>query len=486
MKLTSVLLTLVCASLSLANHLKPAGIITRHSSEFLTRLHDDYFKGELFKEKLQNAKIPDQLGSFQSIFWSTVNYNVTKINLISLATPEVELSMKPTNSTLYVFVPEICFQAEHDVELTTGNWTISKDNGYLSIIVNGVELTMPREVVISEENKAEVKYISRNCTAVVKDIYLDYAANSESDDILCLIDNEDLKRHVADLLCSALLNLTDYVISFEEYNPNEKIYFLNMTLVEDPVVRDDSRVEYSHVGRIQHTNDTGPFTSSPETSILPLNVSDEMVTIGISNWTLNSLGKMIQDKQLLKYRFTTDDLDENFEHLLNITCVTGCVGSLFSGNVSQLYENKVAEIAVSTLRQPVVQIGPNSSLEIEIDFILATEVRTSKDSTETLFTFELKVSANAHPSLKGNNFVFVLARPVNTEFTVGNSTIGQISKESMEQIASMSLLKNVLPLICDLETDGFVVTSVVNYPVAKIDYTYASDAVWIGMNVITK
>lgn len=465
----------VWATLCFATELNP-GVISRHSVEFLTLWHEKFLSGDFLKEKLNTTRIPDQEGNLPIFIWSSVAYNITDIVLNHYDKPKVEVSIKPyENITLNVEVSQIMLSCKHELELKTGNWTLHKVSGNLSMSIFGAKLTMSREVVISEENKEKVKYISHNCTAVIEDVYLQFY-DSLSNDIGCRIYNEDLKKQIEDRLCIGCTYLTENEISFE--HDRDHVIYLDMTLLTNPVIRNSS-VEYCHRGELRHKTNTQPYNSWPDT-ISPQD-SEEMVTSGISIWTLNTLCKVIHDEKMFNCNYTEDDLPDDRKHLLNTTCVDDCFGNFFL-NISELHPNKKVEIVVSTSEKPLIEIGPNK-FKIEFYLNMKIFVRMSEYSKEEIFSVNVNLSAKVLANIKQNNLVFELERPVDSSFTVLGSSIGHPPVDELETVLALVLQKNAMPLITKLKTEGVQLTSVSNFTTADVNRVITNDAVWFMINL---
>ena len=117
----------------------------------------------------------------------------------------------PLSLRLCVEVPKSLFSTQYELQLKTiGKWTMSKVSGYLFLSVIGVKLTLSRTVVISEDNKENVKYVSLNCAADIKDVYLQDSYDSETKNIVGRIDSEDLKKQVEDRLCNGSSYLSEF------------------------------------------------------------------------------------------------------------------------------------------------------------------------------------------------------------------------------------------------------------------------------------
>lgn len=474
LKLTSVFLA-IGATLCLATQLNP-GVISRHSDKFLTLWHEKFLCGDFLKEKLNKTRIPDQEGNLPIFIWSNVAYNITDIVLNHYDKPKVEVSIKPyENITLTVEVSQIMLSCKHDLELKTGNWTLYKVSGKLSMSIIGAKLTMSREVVISEENKEQVKYISHNCTAVIEDVSLEFN-DSLSNDIGGRIYNEDLKKQIEDRLCIGSTYLTENEISFE--HDRNKVIYLDMTLLTNPVIRNSS-VEYSHRGELRHQTNTKPYTSWPDT-FSPQD-SEEMMTSGISNWTLNTLCEVIHDEKLFNYNYTEDDLPDDRKHLLNTTSADDCFGNFFL-NISELHPNKKVEIDVSTSEKPLIEIGPDK-FRIEFYLNMKTFVRMSEYSKEEIFSVNVNLSAEVLANIKQNNLVFELESPVDSSFTVLGSSIGHPPVDELKTVLALVLQKNAMPLITKLKIEGVKLTSVWDFTVTDVNRVITNDAVCFMINL---
>lgn len=481
LKLTSVLLLAVWAATTLCWAKDPIpGVITIHNETFVKVMHEDILTGDWLKEKLNKTLIPDQEGELLTVLWSKLYYKLSDIVLINYTTPKVDVSITSNeNITLNIVVLKITLNCKHNIELKTGNWTLSKVSGDVLMIIIGANVTMSRQVVITEENKEKVKYISHNCTAVVKDVYL-VINDSLAKNISGRIDNKNLKEEVEDRLCNASMYLTEYDFSFE--NDHMKDFYLDMAIIKDPIILNSSLV-FHHRGEVRPKNDTTPYTSWPEETILPLD-SDSMVTYGISNWTLNTLCKVIHNNKLFNYTYNEDDLTEDLKYLLHTTCEKDdCFGKHFP-NVSSTYPNQKVELFMSTFEVPVIEIGPERFI-LSMYFNMKAFVITSDSKEEKmLFSVNFVLSTHVVSSVNKDKVVFELTRPGNTTFTVLSSSIGYLHEENLRACAALAVQKKVLPFVLMLKTEGFKMNSLSNFTITDSKLVMTSDVLWYKVNVV--
>jgi len=242
-------------------------------------------------------------------------------------------------------------------------------------------------------------------------------------------------------------------------------YSVDCSIIDNPIFA-TGYMETSNKGEAYvpgEPRSTPLFTADP---IQTSTTSSKMITIYLSQYMANTIGYLLQQRNVLSYSLTRDDVQNTT--FFSTTCSTGpCFGTLFP-NAQTLFPNSHVELRMATTEPPTLTIAPSAAtgrFRGNMDVVVRQADGASRSILSLEVGFETEVSVEVQGSM-----LKAQVTTLSPSVTVLHSQIGNNPQASqLNELVQFLATNFIIPKLNEVGEEGIQVPNM--YGVEFVDPT---------------
>ena len=259
-----------------------------------------------------------------------------------------------------------------------------------------------------------------------------------------------------------------------------KHWLFDCRLVSSPAFA-SGYLESFHKGEFFKAGDSteAPFQPSPLPS---LPTADHMATLWASSYMLNTVGYVLQRRNILRYNLAKKDLPEKFRSRLNTTCrlLDGCIG-VFVPQVGKMFPNAAIEVEMFSSAAPVAKLDPQK-ITGSFAGVALLRARRSDGSQVHLFGMNVTAKTTVVPRLDGNVLKATITS-MEVALSVIDSSVGPVSTTLLGMVFDVLKKMFIIPKLNEAGEKGFPLPAIKHIQFTNTVLQLDKECILVSTNV---
>jgi len=239
---------------------------------------------------------------------------------------------------------------------------------------------------------------------------------------------------------------------------DKSCYFLIDLRFTSPPVFGKGFVETAHQGQIFWKSDSSqaPFKAQPFEHLPP---SLKMADLYVNTYVMNTLLYAVYQNDLLSYEFTKEDIPPEFRFLVNTSCQSFCIGTIFK-DVFGPYPAQTVELDAVATKVPVLNVYDNNAYSVSFAGNVTIQIRNSAGIVTTLgvLTLDGSVVGSALINSEGR-VVFIVNQILFASASISDKE-GKGGNNDVTDMLRSAATNNLLPKLNEFGQNGFSILSI--------------------------
>nr|UCK81553.1 lipopolysaccharide-binding protein 4 [Arenicola marina] len=431
---------------------------------------------------IKGKHIDDQSGSAR-VTIGKVDYSLTGMTVTEFGRPQSAVTVTPGSSlTWSLSAVSATIHGDWRYKYRKAFIKIS-DHGSFDVSVSGASLSVSVTMGVDGNGRPTIRTTA--CSSNGGSVKVKFHRGASW--LYNLFSHEvekPLKKKIQEMLCTASEKAINemgeaQLAKMKVQTAIKNLGTLDYRLVAAPVFGSQF-VATHHKGEFFWTGNTteAPFPPLP----MPAPpVASRMISIGLSQYVMDTLGYVTHTHGLLKKHLTAKDLPPDAAGVLNVTCTSGlCIGSVLP-QLKKLYPHGVLEMAMASTAYPRLVITPKT---IQGVFVAQIGFSVRLPSGELKFVFRADVGANMTltAAMQGTRITASVSNWTTT-VEVKDSQIGPVSGWTLDLVLNEAFNRFIKPQLDALGKKGLDVPSIDDIDYVNPSLTLMAGALYLETNV---
>jgi lipopolysaccharide-binding protein len=412
---------------------------------------------EVLQQQLSSVSVPDVSGSGSVPVIGTINYQLSKINISSLALPSASFVIDPTAQGFQTSVSDASAQVVMNWHYSMQNWPHTSDSGSANIAISSTSVSMVTSVAGTPAGSLHLTAQSPSVNIGNFDITV-HGGQAWLYNFLLGIFSGNLKGSIENALAGAIQQAVDQ-------NANQALATVPLTApITDGIV-----IDYALVGPLAYNSQyfgTGhdgtfvvaknPVRAPGEPIVLPESVDlSRQFQFMISSYSANSAAFAFQEAGELEITIVNSDLPANSPLKLNTSDLSWLV--LAPGLYNQ-FPNQAIQLVLASDPAPVTVFTPQLA-SVSVTGTMEVDVVFANGTIYEAFTLNGTVFLTANASLVPGPNISVDLVYLHTVFGLESTRVGNVSVSELNSLVSL-LISSLVPKVNERLAPGFPIPAV--------------------------
>ncbi|KAJ7998551.1 hypothetical protein DPEC_G00206080 [Dallia pectoralis] len=425
-------------------------------------------------KKLKTIHIPDMAGTQDLSPIGSVKYSLTEMNIVNLGLPQSDLTLVPgTGIRLSITNAFINLH---------GNWRVQylsfiHDSGSFDLELSGLTITDSFAIQNDETGRPTVRSLSCEANVASASIEFHGGASWLYNLFSSFIDTAlrgALQNQICPLLADSINDMNQQLKSLNILTKVDNYAEIDNAMVTSPSISKSSidlglKGEFYNIGKHQEPPFyPGPFSMPP--------LVNNMIYIGVSEFTANSAGFVYNNAGALSLRVTDEMIPQQSPIRLN----TKAFG-VFIPEIAKRFPDLMVELLVKTDKMPTISFQADNVTVQASSTMTAYAVQTN-GTLSPLFILNMEGSVSARLKVTGAKLSG--STTLNKfEVALGTSYVGPFQVQSFENILIIALKAFVIPKINTRLEMGFPLPAIGKMELLNTNLQVLKDCMVIGTDV---